>query len=66
RHPCGDFKTAPESLIVRERDLKVHVYKATKDLLLVARAMGHKDLSTTERYVRLDEFALREAGEKMF
>jgi len=42
------------------------LHKATKDLLLVARAMGHKDLSTTERYVRLDESVLREAVEKMF
>jgi len=42
------------------------LHKATKDLLLVARAMGHKDLSTTERYVRLDESVVREAVEKMF
>lgn len=31
------------------------LHKATKDLMLVARAMGHKDLSNTKRYVRLDE-----------
>jgi len=42
------------------------LHKATKDLLLVACAMGHKDLSTTERYVRFDETAVREAVEKMF
>jgi site-specific recombinase XerD len=34
--------------------------------MLVARAMGHKDLSTTERYVQLDESVLRESVEKMF
>jgi len=42
------------------------LHKATKDLLLVAHAMGHKDLSTAERYVRFDESAIREAVDKIF
>jgi len=42
------------------------LYQTTKDLLLVAQAMGHHNIQTTERYIKRDTGAIREAIEKTF
>ncbi len=57
------------------KDLTIHsfragfatlLYRTTGDILLVARAMGHSDISTTDRYVSNNMPAVREAMEKTF
>ncbi|MBI5843184.1 MAG: tyrosine-type recombinase/integrase [Deltaproteobacteria bacterium] len=42
-----------------------HLYAATSDLLLVKRALGHRDISTTEIYTHLVDGALEEALERL-
>ncbi len=42
------------------------LYRATGDILLVARAMGHSDIRSTDHYVSNNMPAIREAMEKTF
>lgn len=42
-----------------------HLYAATSDLLVVKRALGHRDISTTEIYTHLIDGALEEALERL-
>jgi len=42
-----------------------HLYAATSDLLMVKRALGHRDISTTEIYTHLVDGALEEALERL-
>ena len=42
-----------------------HLYAATSDLLVVKRALGHRDISTTEIYTHLVDNALEEAIERL-
>lgn len=42
-----------------------HLYAATSDLLLVKRALGHRDISTTEIYTHLADDRLEEALERL-
>jgi len=42
-----------------------HLYAATCDLLVVKRALGHRDISTTEIYTHLVDGALEEALERL-
>ena len=42
-----------------------HLYASTSDLLLVKRALGHRDISTTEIYTHLTDEALEAALERM-
>lgn len=42
-----------------------HLYSRTSDLLLVKRALGHRDISTTEIYTHLSDEALEEALERV-
>jgi len=42
-----------------------HLYASTSDLLLVKRALGHRDISTTEIYTHLSDEALEEALERI-
>lgn len=42
-----------------------HLYAKTSDLLLVKRALGHRDISTTEIYTHLADEALEEAIERL-
>ncbi|BBO77762.1 tyrosine recombinase XerC [Desulfosarcina widdelii] len=42
-----------------------HLYAATSDLLVVKRALGHQDISTTEIYTHLVDNALEEAIERL-
>lgn len=42
-----------------------HLYSRTSDLLLVKRALGHRDISTTEIYTHLADEALEDALERM-
>lgn len=42
-----------------------HLYAATSDLLVVKRALGHRDISTTEIYTHLVDGALEEALERL-
>jgi len=42
-----------------------HLYAGTSDLLLVKRALGHRDISTTEIYTHLADGALEDALERM-
>lgn len=42
-----------------------HLYAATADLLVVKRALGHRDVSTTEIYTHLVDNALEEAIERL-
>lgn len=42
-----------------------HLYARTSDLLLVKRALGHQDISTTEIYTHLADEALEEAIERL-
>jgi len=42
-----------------------HLHANTSDLLLVKRALGHRDISTTEIYTHLSDDALEEAIENM-
>ncbi len=42
-----------------------HLYAATSDLLVVKRALGHRDISTTEIYTHLVDEALEEALERL-
>ena len=42
-----------------------HLYAATSDLLVVKRALGHRDISTTEIYTHLVDDVLEEALERL-
>ncbi|WP_343217724.1 tyrosine-type recombinase/integrase [Desulfatitalea alkaliphila] len=42
-----------------------HLYAATSDLLVVQRALGHQDISTTEIYTHLVDAALEDALERL-
>jgi integrase/recombinase XerC len=42
-----------------------HLYANTSDLLLVKRALGHRDISTTEIYTHISDDALEEAMERL-
>jgi len=42
-----------------------HLYAATSDLLVVKRALGHRDLSTTQVYTHLVDGALEDALERL-
>ena len=42
-----------------------HLYAATSDLLVVKRALGHQDISTTEIYTHLVDNALEDAIERL-
>lgn len=42
-----------------------HLYAATSDLLVVKRALGHRDISTTEIYTHLVDGVLEEALERL-
>jgi len=42
-----------------------HLYARTSDLLLVKRALGHRDISTTEIYTHLSDEALEDALERI-
>jgi len=42
-----------------------HLYAATSDLLVVKRALGHRNISTTEIYTHLVDGALEEALERL-
>jgi len=42
-----------------------HLYAVTSDLLVVKRALGHRDISTTEIYTHLVDGALEEALERL-
>lgn len=42
-----------------------HLYAKTSDLLLVKRALGHRDISTTEIYTHLADEALEDAIERI-
>jgi integrase/recombinase XerC len=42
-----------------------HLYSATNDLLLVQRALGHRDISTTQIYTHLVDGRLEEALERL-
>lgn len=42
-----------------------HLYASTSDLLLVKRALGHRDISTTEIYTHLADERLEEALERL-
>ncbi len=42
-----------------------HLYTRTSDLLLVKRALGHRDISTTEIYTHLSDEALEDALERI-
>ena len=42
-----------------------HLYATTSDLLVVKRALGHRDISTTEIYTHLVDGALEEALERL-
>ena len=42
------------------------LYQATKNLLLVSRALGHRDVKTTLRYARLGDDILAKAINKMW
>ena len=42
-----------------------HLYEATSDLLVVQRALGHRDISTTEIYTHLVDGRLEEALERL-
>lgn len=42
-----------------------HLYSRTSDLLLVKRALGHRDISTTEIYTHLADEALEDALERV-
>jgi len=42
-----------------------HLYASTSDLLVVQRALGHRNISTTEIYTHLVDDALEDALERM-
>jgi integrase/recombinase XerC len=42
-----------------------HLYANTSDLLIVKRALGHRDISTTEIYTHLTDEALEDALERI-
>jgi integrase/recombinase XerC len=42
-----------------------HLYGATNDLLVVQRALGHRDVSTTQIYTHLVDGQLEEALERL-
>jgi integrase/recombinase XerC len=42
------------------------LYQATKDLLLVGRALGHRDVKSTQRYAHLGDRLLAKAVNAMW
>lgn len=55
-------KVSPHGL---RHTFATHLYAKTSDLLLVKRALGHRDISTTEIYTHLADEALEEAIERL-
>jgi integrase/recombinase XerC len=41
------------------------LYQATRDLVLVSRALGHRDVKSTQRYVHLDDRVIAQAVSRM-
>ena len=41
-------------------------YQATKDIVLVSRALGHRDVKSTQRYAHLADRALAKAVNRMW
>jgi hypothetical protein len=46
--------------------LPPHFKRVTEDLLLVSRAMGHRDVQTSERYIGNHFLEIRKASKKDF
>lgn len=57
-----DKKITPHGL---RHTFATHLYSKTSDLLLVKRALGHRDISTTEIYTHLADEALEDALERI-
>ncbi|MBU1320581.1 MAG: tyrosine-type recombinase/integrase [candidate division Zixibacteria bacterium] len=57
-----DKKLTPHSL---RHTFATHLYSRTGDILVVQRALGHRDLSTTQIYTHLVDGALEEALERL-
>jgi integrase/recombinase XerC len=57
-----DKKLTPHSL---RHTFATHLYSATNDLLVVQRALGHRDVSTTQIYTHLVDGQLEEALERL-
>lgn len=55
-------RISPHSL---RHTFATHLYASTSDLLLVKRALGHRDVSTTEIYTHLADEALEDALEQI-
>ncbi len=57
-----DKKLSPHAL---RHPFTTHLYGRTGDILVVQRALGHRDLSTTQVYTHLVDDALEEALERL-
>ena len=57
-----DKKLSPHSL---RHTFATHLYSRTGDILVVQRALGHRDLSTTQVYTHLVDDALEDAIERL-
>ena len=57
-----DKRISPHGL---RHTFATHLYSRTGDILVVKRALGHRDLSTTEIYTHLVDDALEEAIERL-
>ena len=57
-----DKKLSPHAL---RHTFATHLYSRTGDILVVQRALGHRDLSTTQVYTHLVDDALEEALERL-
>ena len=57
-----DKKLGPHAL---RHTFATHLYSRTGDILVVQRALGHRDLSTTQVYTHLVDGALEDALERL-
>ncbi len=57
-----DKKLSPHAL---RHTFATHLYRRTGDILVVQRALGHRDLSTTQIYTHLVDDALEDALERL-
>ena len=62
RRLCAEAKIPVHHFHDFRRFYGLELYKATGDIYLVSRALDHKDIGVTKRYIRIDEIEDKETA----